>query len=625
MSHLDKWQEFQEELSKLIEEQGTSPVQREIYDLFKEFESLKQEVKLLVDNFSKVREEEIAEVARSESPVETALELGLEDPIFVNTLRIQELSEKIASKGAGLDEKRAPIAQKALELSQKFEKMLKEAGEWIEFEAPRLGGLKSVGVFKTGSLEWLKERQKGIGGSCVFPLIYANGDELREFLSGKFKNLTEEDVQDGGGFDTAIGRGNAFEEYVRHTFAKNHPEFSVAHCKTSWVGIDNPLVRCNFDGLILDSSGKPTALLEIKTGKRSRWSESEFKKGVFRNGIELPLIVKPPITNPSRIEDVKTDSSDFRKYYYDIPAEYIYQTMWYATNAGISEAYIACILDDEDYREYKINVEALSDIMGWEKIEKKAFDNYKSYSDLERDENNVPIIKTRVLSQGLPSKVSDSFKKVLEGLSGISYKEIKERLGGKQVVYDLANLTEEYSPTFIGIDIETSGFSPSNSYILQLALGKYDSSSGEVSSIANKFYDIPEEAKARGYGAVDVHGIDESKVGGLPTFLDSKEGFLKILEVMFNNVLVAHNFAFEERFLARMLPGYLYLKEAGFIKKLDTRAVCRFFVKSPNNKLESFTTYTGGEYVDAHDALKDTMMMLEALARVKGNLRKYLQ
>lgn len=76
--------------------------------------------------------------------------------------------------------------------------------------------------------------------------------------------------------------------------------------------------------------------------------------------------------------------------------------------------------------------------------------------------------------------------------------------------------------------------------------------------------------------------------------------------------LVVHNARFEQSFLSQDLPG-------AKVRYADTMLMNKHLMpETPNNKLESFATANGVEYVGAHRALADVDMTRRALINFAG-------
>jgi len=171
----------------------------------------------------------------------------------------------------------------------------------------------------------------------------------------------------------------------------------------------------------------------------------------------------------------------------------------------------------------------------------------------------------------------------------------------------------ELDGPFTIIDLETSGFNPPGSKILEIAVLKIDKDGNEI----DRFETLidPEDGKV---GRTDIHGIHIQMLRGAPTF-DEVSG--RILELIQDSIIVAHNARFEENFLV------FELNEAGhdldLIPALDTLWLARNTIELPNYKLETVVNGFNGRLVDSHTALGDVIsvskILPEMLSRI-GNL-----
>jgi DNA polymerase III epsilon subunit-like protein len=163
---------------------------------------------------------------------------------------------------------------------------------------------------------------------------------------------------------------------------------------------------------------------------------------------------------------------------------------------------------------------------------------------------------------------------------------------------------------FAIIDLETSGFNPPGSKILEIAILKIDKNGNEI----DRFETLidPEDGNV---GRTDIHGIDLRMLSGAPTF-DEVSG--RILELIQDSIVVAHNARFEENFLA------FELNEAGhdldLIPALDTLWLARKTMQLPNYKLDTVVTGLNGRIIDAHTALGDVIAVSEILPEMLSRI-----
>jgi DNA polymerase III alpha subunit (gram-positive type) len=98
-------------------------------------------------------------------------------------------------------------------------------------------------------------------------------------------------------------------------------------------------------------------------------------------------------------------------------------------------------------------------------------------------------------------------------------------------------------------------------------------------------------------------------IRGKPLFEDP-ESQAKVREMLSGGVLHAHNAGYEERWLSQKLEGFSEMN----VPIVDTQYLSRYLVHdTPNNKLESFAERHGVPYVDAHQALPDARMTMDAV------------
>ena len=116
-------------------------------------------------------------------------------------------------------------------------------------------------------------------------------------------------------------------------------------------------------------------------------------------------------------------------------------------------------------------------------------------------------------------------------------------------------------------------------------------------------------------GRTDIHGIELKMLNGAPTF-DEVSG--RILELIQDSIIVAHNARFEENFLASEF------NEAGhdpdLIPALDTLWLARNTIELPNYKLETVVNGFNERIIDAHTALGDVVAVSKILPEMLNRI-----
>jgi DNA polymerase III epsilon subunit-like protein/stress response protein SCP2 len=152
------------------------------------------------------------------------------------------------------------------------------------------------------------------------------------------------------------------------------------------------------------------------------------------------------------------------------------------------------------------------------------------------------------------------------------------------------------------VDVETSGFQPGDSRVLSVAALALDAA-GRPEKRFHTLVDAGVDP-----GPVHVHGLTRERLAGAPSFAEIAP---ELLDVLDGRVLVAHNAAFDHRFLTAEV------ERAGLAlpvqRRLCTLALSRRLGLSvPDHKLATLATYWGVPQKRAHDALDD----VEVLARI---------
>jgi DNA polymerase-3 subunit epsilon len=161
------------------------------------------------------------------------------------------------------------------------------------------------------------------------------------------------------------------------------------------------------------------------------------------------------------------------------------------------------------------------------------------------------------------------------------------------------------------IGVETTGFSPTRGdRIVEIAIARVDAR-GRIEDQYSTLVD-----PGRDVGPVFVHGISNSEVLAAPTF---EEIAGELLARMDGAVVLAHNAAFEERFLAAEFG------RMGLVLPLNP-ALCSLWLarrtlQVPDHRLSTLARAAGLATADAHTALADVRTVAALLPQLLGILR----
>lgn len=124
--------------------------------------------------------------------------------------------------------------------------------------------------------EWLKNRNKGIGGSEISAVVgcnpYMDNVTLWEIKTGRRR---ADDMSD----KPYVRYGTQAEEHLRALFALDFPEYKVMYEENNSFTNDRyPFAQASLDGWLIDENGR-AGILEIKTteilrsGQREKWKD----------------------------------------------------------------------------------------------------------------------------------------------------------------------------------------------------------------------------------------------------------------------------------------------------------------------------------------------------------------
>lgn len=184
--------------------------------------------------------------------------------------------------------------------------------------------------------------------------------------------------------------------------------------------------------------------------------------------------------------------------------------------------------------------------------------------------------------------------------------------GEKSKLFGYADKTgiHELDSPFAIIDLETSGFNPPVNKIIEIAILKIDKHGTEIDRLETLI--DPADGNV---GRTDIHGIDLHMLKGAPSFSEVSG---RILELIQDSIVVAHNARFEENFLAHELneAGHKY----DLIPALDTLWLARNTIDLPNYKLDTVMKGFNERIVDAHTALGDVVAVSKILPKMLSRI-----
>lgn len=501
----------------------------------------------------------------------------------------------------------------ALAVSTLRENRERAEGTFLTYDKDYIGDLDSEGSYEPDSPEWHAARARGIGGSDVGAIMRVDKD----FAASNYENMLRAKLglppkdEPETGPESAIGRGNNWEEKIRQMYADNNPHLNVAFSKDSWVGRgDKSYLKANFDGLELDDNGNAVGIVEIKTGR-----SYDGKWGDPADGIK------------------------------GVPTGYLYQAIYYARNANLKHGTVVALLDDRDYREYKFSmddpeVKEISEKIGKEvdvfhvKLQSivarhRAGENVfatDARKGIPKTHKADQIAENLMLYTGASQDKRDEYiasvnealkqAKVDSEISGVDINSARQKNISK--LYAAYNYEKHGRDVeMVGIDIETNGLSPSTGRVIEASVVSIDRK-GEAKVEFDSLFDVPERAhQGAGMGAVDVHHITPDMVKGRPTFEDTSSQ-KRLLNSLKGKTIVSHNAPFERGYLVTHLPGFAEAVDAGEVKFLDTMNVVRDVMpQTENNTMKSFTEGNREIYAEAHRSLPDTDMMMRSLYKLQ--------
>lgn len=144
------------------------------------------------------------------------------------------------------------------------------------------------------------------------------------------------------------------------------------------------------------------------------------------------------------------------------------------------------------------------------------------------------------------------------------------------------SLVEEYgayapSGIMVGIDLETTGVSPHDSYIVDAGWESFDMDSGHAFDAERHTYGVPGQRMRLGIkpDITVLTGISTQSVVGFAPFQEDLDMQQRIVNALNGNIMVAHNARFERTFLMSNCAGFAEALRSGSIKIIDSMMVAR--------------------------------------------------
>lgn len=461
---------------------------------------------------------------------------------------------------------------------------ISDRSEDEEYEATAFGKVIRMNEYPSNSREWLIQRQGGIGGSDVGAILkldkdYAtsNYDRILDSKLIDYKSMDDSEFvvteeNESRAIRGAMQRGDAWESSIARMFADKNPEFKLLHSKATWQDPDEPWKRANFDGLLSSTGDEPDGILEIKTA-----------------------------ANPDKWAD-------------GVPAGYRAQVLWYLETTGLDYGYVAVQIDDNEYRQYRIErgeaitpeVGTVQDVLPKIQEFRERVDAIKAGAPRKAKRNPHPAITKRNQTAAVQTIAAYGSRSEEDVQASID-----ARVANGEKLTDAVRNEMQATPLKgekVYLDIEATGISPTTNDIIEVGWTRRNEAN-EVVDEGNMMFSPDERLlRTRGTGPVDVHGITPDDVAGAPHFSEP-ESQKRLQEAFSGATLVVHNARYENSFLGQELNGYHAAKHT----VLDTMNVSKFFGTGEDNTLRSFSESNGVEYKNAHRALQDSNMTADAL------------
>lgn len=150
---------------------------------------------------------------------------------------------------------------------------------------------------------------------------------------------------------------------------------------------------------------------------------------------------------------------------------------------------------------------------------------------------------------------------------------------GADPVESLATEYGAYAPaeTMVGIDLETTGVSPNDSYIVDAGWESFDMAAGHAFDAERRTYGVSDQRMGLGFkdDITALTGISTQTVDGFLPFQEDPDAQLRMLDALDGHIMVAHNARFERSFLIRNCAGFAESLRDGTIRIIDSMKVAQ--------------------------------------------------
>jgi DNA polymerase III epsilon subunit-like protein len=191
---------------------------------------------------------------------------------------------------------------------------------------------------------------------------------------------------------------------------------------------------------------------------------------------------------------------------------------------------------------------------------------------------------------------------------GRQLRRLAERRGARVTEIDASTDLPWVDLTFLALDTETTGLSPSDDRVIEVAWVRH-----ERGQAAGSFEQLVDAGRAVPDAVVRLTGIDDDALVGMPSFDVVADGIVKAMEGV--DFVAAYNAGFDRAFLeqelarcGRVLPDVPWIDPLVFIREVD-----RY---KPGKKLKDASRRWGVGHSRPHRALADAEATGRLLLRV---------
>ncbi|MBI5274805.1 MAG: DUF3820 family protein [Chlamydiales bacterium] len=161
---------------------------------------------------------------------------------------------------------------------------------------------------------------------------------------------------------------------------------------------------------------------------------------------------------------------------------------------------------------------------------------------------------------------------------------------------------------FVCIDCETTGLSPKENKVIEIAIVKFrgDEHLSSFETLINPECDIPEDS-------IKIHHITNDMVKDKPTIKEILPSCLKLIQ---GHIIIGHGVFFDMEIMEEEAKRFCIPCEITKQKYIDTLRLARLYGDSPTNSLQQLRQHFNIPQEGAHRAMSDVVVNIQVFLQL---------